>query len=332
MSYMGILRRLFRFAIALALILAVAWAAAALYLDVRISWLRIPLALTFLILVMLALLAVRRRAIAVGLCFALFGAVLAWWMTLSPSNDRPWLQDVAQTPWAEFQGDNVTIHNVRNFDYSTETDYRVNWETRTVSLSSIRGFDLFMNYWGSPAIAHTILSFDFGDGPPMAISIETRKEVGESYSALLGFFRQYELVYVIGDERDIVRVRTNYRKGEDLYLYHTRSTAAHARDVFVDYLKTANELHVHPEWYNALTTNCTTSIFPHLTGSDRIPKDWRILLNGYADQMAYEQGKLAGGLPFDELKRRAHINSAAKAADQAPDFSRRIRVGRPGFE
>ena len=329
---MGLLRRLFRFAVVLALMLAVIWAAAALYLDVRISWLRIPLALTFLILVALALLAVRRREIGVGLCIALFGGVLVWWMTLSPSNDRPWLQDVAQTPWADFKGDNVTIHNVRNFDYSSETDYRVNWETRTVNLSAIRGADLYMNYWGSPAIAHTILSFDFGDGPPIAISIETRKELGQTYSALLGFFRQYELVYVIGDERDIVRVRTNYRKGEDLYLYHSRSTPAHARDVFVDYLKTANDLHVRPQWYNALASNCTTNIFQHLTGNDRIPWDWRVLLNGYADQMAYENGRLAGDLPFDELKRRAHINSAAKAADQAPDFSRRIRVGRPGFE
>jgi len=329
---MGLLRRLLRCAVVLALILAVIWATSALYLDIRVSWLRIPLALTFLILVATALIAVRRREIAVTLCFALFAAVLAWWMTLSPSNDRPWQLDVAQTPWADVEGDKVTIHNVRNFDYSTETDYRVNWETRTVDLSAIRGIDLFMNYWGSPAIAHTILSFDFGASPPIAISIETRKELGQTYSAFLGFFRQFALIYVIGDERDIVRVRTNYRKGEDLYLYHSRSTPAHARDVFVDYLKTANDLHVHPKWYNALTTNCTTSIFPHLTGSDRIPKDWRILLNGYADQMAYEQGKLAGDLPFDELKRRAHINSVARAADQAPDFSRQIRVGRPGFE
>lgn len=332
MSFMGLLRRLLRCAVVLALILAVIWATSALYLDIRVSWLRIPLALTFLILVATALIAVRRREIAVTLCFALFAAVLAWWMTLSPSNDRPWQLDVAQTPWADVEGDKVTIHNVRNFDYSTETDYRVNWETRTVDLSAIRGIDLFMNYWGSPAIAHTILSFDFGASPPIAISIETRKELGQTYSAFLGFFRQFALIYVIGDERDIVRVRTNYRKGEDLYLYHSRSTPAHARDVFVDYLKTANDLHVHPKWYNALTTNCTTSIFPHLTGSDRIPKDWRILLNGYADQMAYEQGKLAGDLPFDELKRRAHINSVARAADQAPDFSRQIRVGRPGFE
>jgi hypothetical protein len=193
--------------------------------------------------------------------------------------------------------------------------------------------DLFMNYWGSPAIAHTILSFEFADSPPIAMSIETRKQTGQSYSALLGFFRQYTLIYVIADERDVIRVRTNYRKGEDLYLYRTSATPAQARNILLDYLKTANDLHEHPRWYNALTTNCTTSIRPHLlVGGGTVPWDWRILINGYADQMEYEKGHLAGDLPFDELKRRAHINDAARAADQAPDFSRRIRLGRPGFD
>lgn len=329
------LRRLLRLVVILILALAVIWAASALYIDIPVHWLGIALAITLVILVVVVFVRVRQRALASGLCFGLFLIVLTWWLTLRPSNDRPWLADVARAPWAEVQGDRVTLHNVRNFDYTSETNYRVNWETRTVDLSQVRGIDLFMNYWGSPSIAHTILSFQFTNSLPIAISIETRKEIGESYSALLGFFRQFELVYVIGDERDLVRVRTNYRKGEDLYLYHTRATPAHARAIFLDYLKTANELRDHPEWYNALTTNCTTDIVPHLsaTGEDgRIPLDWRILLNGYADRMVYQQGRLAGDLPFDELKLRAHINDAARAADHAPDFSSRIRVGRPGFD
>jgi Domain of unknown function (DUF4105) len=329
-------RKLLRFVVTSILTLAVIWATAALYLDAPAPQLRIPLAIAFLILVAAVLLRVKRRALAAGLCAVLFCAVLAWWLTLTPSNDRPWLQDVAQTPWADVQGDRVTIHNVRNFDYKTETDYQVNWETRTVDLSQILDADLFMNYWGSPAIAHTILSFEFANSLPIAISIETRKVTGQHYSALLGFFRQFSLVYVIGDERDLVRVRTNYRKGEDLYLYRTRATPARARAVFLDYLKTANDLRAHPQWYNALTSNCTTDIIPHLNATPPdnapIPWDWRILVNGYADQMSYEQGKLAGDLPFAELKRRAHINKAARAADKAPDFSRRIRMGRPGFE
>ncbi len=327
-------RRLFQFAVCFILILAVAWAAAALYLDGPFHRFPAVLSLAFLAVVMGILIRARPRVRAVGLCFGLFAVVVAWWLTLKPSNDRPWLRDVAQTPWAEVRGDHVVIHNVRNFDYITETDYKPDWETRTLDLSKLQSLDLFMNYWGSPAIAHTILSFEFADSPPIAISIETRKQNGQSYSALLGFFRQYSLIYVIGDERDLVRVRTNYRKGEDLYLYRTRSTPEMARGIFLDYLKTANDLHDHPQWYNALTSNCTTDIRPHLmVGGDlHVPWDWRILINGYADQMAYERGHLAGDLPFDELKRRAHINDAARAADQSPDFSRRIRLGRPGFD
>jgi len=316
------------------LALAAAWAASALYLDFPAHTVGIFLALAAVTMMSAVLIWVRRRALAIGLCSFLFAIVLSWWLTLAPASNRPWLADVAQTPWAEVQGDKATIHNVRNCDYTTETDYKVHWEIRTVDLSQIRGIDLFMNYWGSPSIAHTILSFDFGATPPIAISIETRKTIGQSYSALLGFFRQYELIYVIADERDVIRLRTNYRHGEDLYLYHTRATPAHARAVFLDYLKTANYLHDHPQWYNALTSNCTTNVMPHLmadTGT-RIPWDWRILLNGHADEMAYEHGRLAGDVPFDELKRRAHINDAAIAADQAPDFSHRIRIGRPGFE
>jgi hypothetical protein len=331
----GFVRRLFEFVVFFVLTLAVLWATAALYLDVRVHRLGVVLAALIPIAVAAVLFRVRPRVRAVGLCFGLFGVVVAWWLTLAPSNDGNWQGDVAQTPWAQVEGDKVTLHNFRNFDYTTETDYTPHWETRTVDLSQIKGIDFYMNYWGSPAIAHTILSFEFAGSRPVAISIETRKQLGQSYSALLGFFRQYSLIYIIGDERDIVRVRTNYRKGEDLYLYHSRSIPAGARKIFLDYLKSANSLHVQPQWYNALNSNCTTDILPHLTvvgKRDDIRWDWRILLNGYIDQMLYQDGLLAGDLPFDELKRRVHINEAAKAANDSPDFSRLIRVNRPGFE
>ena len=328
------LRRLLKFGESSILALAGIWAASALYVDFPVHIVGILLGFTVVITMASALIWVRKRYLASGLCILVVVVVLAWWLTLAPSNNRPWLPDVADAPWAEVQGDKVTIHNVRNFDYTTETDYKVNWETRTVDLSKIHAMDLFMNYWGSPSIAHTILSFEFADAVPIAISIETRKVVGQSYSALLGFFRQYELIYVIGDERDLIRVRTNYRRGEDLYLYRTKASPAHARAVFLDYLNTANDLRGHPQWYNALTSNCTTNVMPHLTADTgtRMPLDWRLLLNGHADEMAYEQGRLVSDLPFGELKLRAHINVAARAADQAPDFSRRIRAGRPGFE
>jgi hypothetical protein len=269
------------------------------------------------------------RQLAGGLvCFA---AVLTWWLTLRPSNEGQWQLDQSKTAWAVVQANEITIHNLRHCDYRTELDYTCQWLTRTVDLNQIEGVDLFMNYWGSPLIAHTILSFHIRGEAPVAFSIETRRQVGQTYSALLGFFRRFTLISVVGDERDLVRVRTNYRQGEDLYLYHTTATPEFARSLFLNYIGMTNQLHDHPQWYNALTHNCTTEIFT-LKSMKTQPWDWRILLNGKGDEMAYERGLIAtGGLPFKELKQRAWINPAARAANDDPDFSARIRENRPGF-
>lgn len=312
-----------------------AWAVAALSVDLPMAGLRLPVAIAYLVAILAALVFVRghgRKALA---CLVGFGAVLAWWLTIAPSNDRPWQGDVARTPWAEIDGDRVTIHEVRNFEYRTETDDTPRWETRSYDVAQIRGADLFITYWGSPWIAHPIVSFQFGADDHIAFSIETRKEIGEEYSAFKGFFRQYELVYIVGDERDLIRLRTNYRTGEEVYLYRTTATPEAARIIFLDYLRSANDLHARPAFYNAVTSNCTTNIRIHtkVAAGDKIPPwNWRLLLNGKGDEFAYANGRFVGDLPFAALKRQAHINDAARAADQAPDFSARIREGRIGFE
>ncbi len=312
------------------------WATAALYFDVPVSWLRIPTAATYLLIAAGFIFLIRRPRFRIIAYMGLFSVVLMWWLSLKPSNIRPWQADVAQTAWAEIDGDRITIHNFRNCDYRKEFDYTCQWQTKSVNLSELRGIDLFVTYWGSPWIAHPILSFQFGDDDHLAFSIETRKEIGEGYSSIHSFFRQYELAYVIASERDVIRLRTNYRHGEFVYLYRTTAGPAWSRALFLDYLGRVNKLHQRPEWFNALTSNCTTNIFGHIATVSRAPSnniswDWRILLNGKADEMEYERGNLVGNLPFPELKRRALINAASWAADQAPDFSRRIREGRPGF-
>src|SRR6476619_474612 len=114
----------------------------------------------------------------------LFAGVLTWWLTLSPTNDSDWQPDVAKEGWADIQGDEVTFHNVRNCDYRTETDYTPRWETRTVHLSQITGIDLAINYWGSPWIAHPIVSFHFADHPPLSFSTELRKNFVQNYSSI----------------------------------------------------------------------------------------------------------------------------------------------------
>jgi hypothetical protein len=228
----------------------------------------------------------------------------------------------------------VTIHNFRDFDYRTSTDFIPNWETKTVDLAQVRGVDLFINYWGSEWMAHPVVSFQFGDNDHVAFSIELRPQLGQKPSTLAGLYKSYGLIYLVGDERDLIRVRTNYRE-EDIYLYRTMVKPARARAIFLDYLRRVNALHERPEFYNALTSNCTTNVRVHTaaTAVDKpVPWDWRILINGYADQMLYERGDLVGQLAFADLKKQALINQKAKAADRDPEFSQRIREGVIGFQ
>jgi len=270
----------------------------------------------------------RRRGVIAFFC--LFALVVAWWFTIPPSNSRDWQPDVAVLPWAEIKENIVTIHNIRNCDYRSETDYTCHYYDKTFDLAKLKGVDLFLVHWGSPYIAHPILSFDFGGEGRVCFSIETRKEKGEEYSAVKGFFRQYELTYVVADERDVIRLRTNYRK-EDVHLYQLKAKPDLARHVFLDYLKEVNRLHDRAEWYNALTDNCTTAARGHIAPySPNAKFDWRIIINGTLDEMMYERGAVDRSLPFAELKRRSYINPVAQAADKDKDFSRRIREGLPG--
>jgi hypothetical protein len=310
-----------------------AWATGALYFDFPATALRGPAAAVFVLALLAGAIFVRGKLRKLSVVVVGFPLVLLWWLTLKPSNDRPWLADVAQTAWAEINGDSVTIHNVRNCDYRTETDFTTHWETRSVRLSQITGLDLAIMYWGSPYMAHPIVSFRFADALPLCFSIETRKQIGQDYSALRGLYRQYTLIYVVADERDSIRVRTNYRPGEEVYLYRTLAPPIQARQRFLEYVNTLNALHAHPRWYNAITTNCTTNIRTQHPTNERIPWDWRILVNGKADELLYERHVMAtGGLSFAELKQRSRINERAHAADQDPNFSRRIREGVPGFD
>jgi Domain of unknown function (DUF4105) len=307
--------------------LCAAWAFGALYFDFPTAG---ALAAILLVLLLLAaIIFVRGKVLKLAIIFVVFAVVAAWWLTLKPSNDRAWQPDVAQTAWGQINGDEVTVHNVRNCDYRTATDFTPHWETRTVRLSQLTGMDVAINYWGSPWISHPIVSFLFADALPLCFSIETRKTIGQTYSALRGLYRQYTLIYIVADERDSIRVRSNYRH-EDVYLYHTLASPAQARERFLEYVKAMNVLRDQARWYNEITANCTTSIRTQRAVNERAPWDWRMLINGKADELLYERHAIAtGGLPFSELKQRSLINQRARAADQEPDFSRLIRADLP---
>lgn len=307
-----------------------AWAFGALHYDLPV--LKTAVAWAFAVALIAGVVFLRGAWQKLGVPFLGFALVLAWWLTLKPSNEGNWQPDVARLAWAEIDGDVVTLHNVRNCDYRSVSDYTPRWETRAVRISQLTGIDLAINYWGSPWMAHPIASFQFADSPPLCFSIETRKQTGQSYSAIGGIYRQFALTYIVADERDVIRVRTNYRKDEEIYLYRTTVTPEQARGRFREYLRSLNQIREHPRWYNAITTNCTTAIRSQHPAGERLPWDWRMLVNGKGDGMLYERKVIAaGGLPFAELRKCALINAAALAAEKSPDFSRLIREGRPGF-
>jgi hypothetical protein len=310
---------------------ATAWGALALYYsDLPGEPVRIGLAAAFALGTVGAFLFLpNRRRTLLGFCAA-FAILLAWWASIRPSNERDWQTDVAVLPYATRDGDLVTVHNIRNFDYRTEQDFVPRYDERTFDLRQLDAVDLIAVYWAGDAIAHIIVSFGFA-GEHVAFSIETRKEKGEAYSSLAGFFRRYELIYVVGDERDLIRVRTNYRRPEEqVYLYRTRAAPENARRLFLEYIERINRLKAQPEFYNTLTTNCTTDVWFLVRAlSDQFPLDWRVLLSGYFPAYAYDLGSLDASLTFAELRAISQINAKAHAADQAPDFSARIRAGLP---
>jgi hypothetical protein len=306
-----------------------AWGAAALYYSrPGGSATGAVLAVAFVAATALAFPFLPRRRRTLAAFLVVFAALVVWWVQMPASGSRDWQPEVAMAPWATVEGDRVTVHGVRNFDYRTETDFIPRWETRTYDLKALDSADLVAVYWAGKAIAHIMLSFGFADRDYLTISIETRKARGQTYSTIGGFFKQYELVYVAGDERDLIGVRTTYRQPqEDVYVYRLKTPRENIRRVFLDYVRGMNEMRERPQFYNTLTTNCTTGILMHARVNPGAPPlSWKILLPGYVPQYVYELGRLDTSVPFPELERRAWVNERAHAADKDPAFSRRIRT------
>jgi hypothetical protein len=322
-----------------AIVLSAAWGGLAL-------WYRLPLASVFkgaivavFVLAALAALSGLRRPRrpaswatswpASSVYLLALAGVLLWWSTLRPSQDRAWADDVARHLHAQVDGDRVRLDNVRNFDWRSDSDYTPRWERRDYDLARLESADLVLSYWMGPAIAHTLVSFGFDDGRKLAFSVEIRKERGEAFSTLGGFFREFETTLVAADERDILRVRSNVRN-EDVYLYRLRLPKAALRALFLGYLAQARELERQPSFYNTLTSNCTTIVFDLMRQiAPGLPLDYRLLLSGYLAEYAYDQGGLMPGYDYRSLHERGRITQRARAADDSPEFSARIREGIP---
>ncbi len=314
------------------IVVATVWGACAVYYgDSHTSNIQIAIVLGYGLVGLLTIfsLGMPRWCTSMLIVFGvLFMCVVFWWLRIAPSNDRQWAQDVEKLAFATIEGDLVTVHNVRNFTYKSEFEYEPAYYTKTYDLNELENVDLFSTYWMGPAIAHTMLSFNFGEDAHLVVSIEARKEKGEAYSTTKGFFRQFELVYIVADEHDLVKLRTNYRKNpiEDVYLYPIHGAKENAKRVFLEYIKEINILNKEPAFYNTLLENCTTKIWMHtLVNQAHLKFSWQILASGYLPEYLYENGLLAEHIPFAEMQQRAHVNALANEVDQVPNFSKQIR-------
>ena len=311
--------------------LLIAWAGLAIYYS-NLTWsgLRVGFAVAFAVFAVWALWLSRQRGLRVA-ALLLFLGVAAWWIAIAPSHNRNWRPEVAVMPRAFIDGDRVRFTGVRNFDYRTRNDFKVRYEEREVELSHLVALDFYLSYFMEGPVGHTFVSFVFDNVPPLSISIETRPEVGEGFAPVASMFKQFELIYVVGEERDLVGVRANHRN-EPIYLYRLNTSPEDARRLLLVYLQRINELAERPEFYHLLTNSCTINIVRYANAAGRQGRiDFRHILNGFADAYLYRSGRIDTTLPFDELRRRSLINEAVHAADGAPEpaFSDRIRAALP---
>jgi hypothetical protein len=265
--------------------------------------------------------------------FALgFGAVFFWWQQIAPTNDRLWADDVARITSGSVEGNRVTLHNVRNFDWRSNDDYTQRWETRGYDLDKLDSVDMIMSYWDGWAIAHMLVSFGFNDGQHVAFSVEVRREKNKTYSELGGFFKSYGLSIIAADERDVIRVRTNVR-GEDDYLYRIRMPLPAMRSLFLGYVEQADQLVNTPRFYNTITVNCTTLVYhmmKRIVGY--LPWSYRLLFTGYLPAYVYQVGGLDQRFTLEELRALGRITDRARQSDRSDTFSEDIRRGIPVIE
>jgi len=328
---------------ALSLLAVIAWGVLALHFQLPGPQALVIAAIIFWTLLGLAALVApwwrhRRRRISTATRFVFVLALLAvvsWWQSLEPSNDRDWAPDVARQLAYERDGDRIRLHNVRDFEWRTPDTATPHWETREYDLARLDSVDMVVSYWMGPAIAHTLVSFGFDDGDHLTFSVEIRRERNEAFSISGGFFKQFEINLIAADENDILRLRSNIR-GEDVYLYRVGLSPQARRELFLAYLDEAERLRREPAFYNTLTSNCTTIVFDMV---DKIvpglPKDIRLILSGYLPEYVYDVGGLDTSHPLDFLRQRGYINPRAQAVPYnagSQAFSRAIREGVPAAD
>jgi Domain of unknown function (DUF4105) len=257
------------------------------------------------------------------------GLLLIWWKSLRPSNARDWSADVAQTVGGKIGGSVVTLDRVRDFEWRSNSDYTPRWTTRNYDLERLHSLDMIVSYWARPSIAHVLISFGFAPDDYVAFSVEIRRDKLQSFSEIGGFFKEFELVVIAADERDIVRLRTNVRR-ERTYLFRLNLEPAVMRALFLAYVAEANALASEPRFYHTITGNCTTVLYRMLRRIvRRLPFSYRVLLSGYMPEYFYRVGYLDPRYPLQELRALGYISERGRLADASPAYSTDIRRGIP---
>jgi hypothetical protein len=265
------------------------------------------------------------KSVFIVVIFAVFAYGLAA-ILIQPSNDRNWSTDQEILPKIKINRDTVTIEDIRNFTYASTTSYTPAYYSASYQRGTVKRVWFIVEPFKGLGAAHTFLSFEFDDGRYLPISVEIRKEKGETFNPILGLMRQYELMYVIGDEQDLVKLRTNYRH-DDVYMYPMKTTKERANELFEDMLIRAQETQASPEFYNTLTNTCTTNIVDHVNKVyyKRVPFDWSVLFPADADYYAYKLGLIDTNLPIGKIRGAYRINDLAERYANDADFSKRIR-------
>jgi hypothetical protein len=265
----------------------------------------------------------------------IFYILLVLWLVVfimdvmtNPSNTRNWNDDQKVLSYGEVEGDNVTIRNIRNFTYASTTSYTESYYDKTFDMQKLtRVWYIVEPFSGIPGSAHTFLSFEFEDNQFISVSVEIRKEKGESFHPVKGLFNQYEIMYVWGDEKDLIKLRSNYRK-DKVFVYPIKTTQEKAQALFVDMIARTNELKDKPEFYNTVTNTCTTNIVRHVNAIT--PKKIRmfnksVLLPESSDEFAYGLGLIDTELSFEDARKRFYINDRAEMYANDENFSVKIR-------
>jgi hypothetical protein len=309
-----------------------AWSAFALWFRLPApEVLRAVAAVLFAILGLAAIAALFMRRSLVGIIVfaAAFGGLLVWWSTIKPPLDGDWAPDVTRQTTGSVEGDILTLSDVRDFEWRSDSDFTERWSKRSYDLSKLKTLDIFLAYWAGPEMAHVIMSFGFEGGDFLAWSVEVRRERASEFSPIADAFKSHTLIYLATTERDSVRLRSNVR-GEDVRLYRLKTPPEQARALLLEYASQSTELAERPKFYNSITANCATVVFKLVRAAGgTFPLDWRLVVNGFLPGYLYDHGAVVTTMPLSELMERARISEKARAADASPDFSRLIRVGVP---